>query len=173
MGESGEALGATLITVVAIFLAAILMYVVPFDAISDMNDQETLAKVQAYVDEHVNNITSEKEITLDEYNGLVQKLNATGNTYEIEYEVHISDTNPGKKTENQQVGDTEEYIVYTKQIEEVLNTVKKYPLKQGDYVVVRVKNTNTTISQMFKTLLYKISGDLSYVISAEASAPVV
>ena len=167
-------MGDSLITIVAIFLAAILMFVFPRAAISEMNDKEVLAMVQSYTTEFVNQISSKGVITLEEYSAFIQKLNATGNTYEVEFEVHISDTNPGKKTPNQQVGDTTYYVVYTKQIEDVLNSSsKKYPLKEGDYIVVFVKNTNTTISQMFKMMLYNISGNLSYIISAQASASVV
>ena len=166
-------MGDSLITIVAIFLAAILMFVFPLAAISEMNDKEVLAMVQSYTTEFVNQISSKGVITLEEYNAFIQKLNATGNTYEVEFEVHISDTNPGKKTSNQQVGDTTYYVVYTKQIEDVLNRFEKYPLKEGDYIVVFVKNTNTTISQMFKMMLYNISGNLSYIISAQASASVV
>ena len=125
MGESGEALSSSLITIVEILLAAILMFVFPLAAISEMNDKETLAMVQSYTTDFVNQIVSNGVITLDEYNAFMQKLNATGNTYEVEFEVHIADTNPGKKTENQQVGDTTYYVVYTKQIEDVLNTLNK------------------------------------------------
>ena len=46
-------------------------------------------------------------------------------------------------------------------------------LKEGDYIVVYVKNTNTTISQMIKKVLYSVTGDNSYVISAAASGSVV
>ena len=42
-------MGDSLITIVAIFLAAILMFIFPLAAISEMNDQETLALVQSYV----------------------------------------------------------------------------------------------------------------------------
>ena len=46
-------------------------------------------------------------------------------------------------------------------------------VKEGDYVNVFVKNTNTTISQMIKSVLYSITNDQSYVISAQASGAVV
>ena len=52
----------SLITIVAIFLAAILMFVFPLASISEMNDSETLALVQAYTTEFVNRIKSRGKI---------------------------------------------------------------------------------------------------------------
>lgn len=169
-------MGDSLITIVAIFLAAILMFVFPLAAISEMNDQEALAMVQSYTTEFVDQIRAKGKITIDDYNSYVQKLYATGNSYDVDFEVQIADSNPGKKTENQQIGDTTYYGVYTSQIMADLNDANKgncYRLKEGDYVNVHVKNTNTTISQMIKSVLYSVTGDQSYVISAQASGTVV
>ena len=166
-------MGDSLITIVAIFLAAILMFVFPLAAISEMNDQEALAIVQSYTTEYVNTVLSKGKITKDDYDNFIQKLAATGNYYEVEYEVQVADINPGKKTENQQVGDTTYYGLYTSQVMEYLNNNGVYPLKEGDYVVVSVKNTNTTISQMIKSALYGITGDQSYVIFAQDSGTAV
>lgn len=166
-------MGDSLITIVAIFLAAILMFVFPLSAISEMNDNEALAMVQSYTTEFVDKIRSKGKITVEDYDSYIQKLNATGNSYEVNFEVQIADSNPGKKTENQQIGDTTYYGVYTSQVENALSMYEVYPLKEGDYVNVSVKNTNTTISQMIKSVLYSVTGDQSYVISAQASGTVV
>ena len=165
-------MGDSLITVVTIFLAAILMFVFPLAAISEMNDSETLAMVQAYTTEFVNQIRSKGKITKEDYDAYIQKLYSTGNSYDVEIEAHISDVNPGKKTENQNAGDAVYYVKYTSQIvPEISNGGSK--LKQGDYIVVYVKNSNTTISQMIKSVLYSITGDQSYVIFAQDSGAVV
>lgn len=166
-------MGDSLITIVAIFLAAILMFVFPLAAISEMNDSEALAMVQSYTTEFVNSVRSKGKITREDYDSYIQKLYATGNSYDVNLEVQIADTNPGKKTENQQIGDTTYYGVYTSQVQEQLNNTGAYYLKEGDYITVAVKNTNTTISQMIKSVLYSVTGDSSYVISAQASGAVV
>lgn len=165
-------MGDSLITIVAIFLAAILMFVFPLAAISEMNDNEALAMVQSYTTEFVNQIRSKGKITQEDYDAYIQKLNATGNSYDVEFEVQIADVNPGKKTGNQQIGDTTYFGVFTSQVEEQLEQ-GVFKLKDGDYVSVFVKNTNTTISQMIKSVLYSVTGDQSYVISAQASGAVV
>lgn len=168
-------MGDSLITIVAIFLAAILMFVFPLAAISEMNDSEALAMVQSYTTEFVDSIRAKGKITKEDYDAYIQKLYATGNSYDVDIEIQIADSNPGKKTENQQIGDTTYYGVYTTQVQNELNNSSTgvYKLKEGDYVNVFVKNTNTTISQMIKSVLYSITGNQSYVISAQASGSVV
>ena len=166
-------MGDSLVTIVAIFLAAILMFVFPLAAISEMNDNEALAMVQSYTTEFVSLIRTKGVITKEDYDAYIQKLYATGNSYAIEFEIKISDVNPGKKTENQQFGDTVYYSVFTTQVEEDIKISGKYKLKQGDFVSVSVRNTNTTISQMIKGVLYSVTGDQSYVISAQASGTVI
>lgn len=166
-------MGDSLITIVAIFLASILMFVFPLSAISEMNDNEALAMVQSYTTEFVNQIRSKGKIAQEDYNSYIQKLNATGNSYDVNFEVQIADSNPGKKTDNQQIGDTTYYGVYTSQVMDELSNNGQYILKEGDFVNVSVKNTNTTISQMIKSVLYSVTGDQSYVISAQASGSVV
>ena len=163
----------SLITIVAIFLAAILMFVFPLASISEMNDNEAVAMVQSYTTEFVDGIRAKGKITLQDYSAFEQKLAATGNSYSIEFEIQIADTNPGKKTQNQQIGDTTYYGVYTVQVTDALKTTGSFNLKEGDYVNVSVKNTNTTISQMIKGVLYSVTGNQSYVISAQASGSVV
>ena len=46
-------------------------------------------------------------------------------------------------------------------------------LDVGDKFYVTVKNTNTTISQMIKSVLYSVTGNQSYVIMAQDSGGVV
>lgn len=167
-------MGDSLITIVAIFLAAILMFVFPLSAIAEMNDSEALALVQSYTTEFVEKIRSTGKITLDNYNDFLIKLNSTGNSYKVDFELQISDVNPGKKDTTQTIGDTVYYSVFTSQVETALNkNDNKYVLKEGDFVCVKVKNTNTTFSQMIKNVLYSITGSESYVISAQASGVVV
>lgn len=166
-------MGDSLITIVAIFLAAILMFVFPLSAISEMNDQETLAVVQSYTTDFVNKIRNEGKITQESYDAFIQQLYATGNSYDVQFEVQVSDENPGKKTENKYVGDTTYYSDFTTQVMNTLDASTTYYLKEGDHISVAVKNTNTTISQMIKNVLYSVTGDSSYVISAQASGAVV
>ena len=165
-------MGDSLTTIIAIFLAAILMFVFPLAAIADRNDDTSQMYIQTALDEFVNTVSAKGRLTKDDYDRLEAKLSSTNNSYDIELTISVADVNPGKKTNNTQIGDTTYYSIYTTQI---LNTLKSnaYPLKEGDYIKVSVKNTNKTISQMIKNVLYGITGNESYVIAGSASRVVV
>ena len=166
-------MGDSLTTIIAIFLAAILMFVFPLAAIADRNDDTSQMYIQTILDEFVNTVSAKGRLTKDDYDKLEAKLLSTNNSYDIELTISVADVNPGKKTNNTQIGDTTYYSIYTTQILNALNSNKTYGLKEGDYIKVSVKNTNKTISQMIKNVLYGITGNESYVIAASASRVVV
>lgn len=171
-------MGDTLITIVAIFLAAILMFVFPLMSISERNDDIAQLGVQTTTVEFVDNVRSTGKITRDNYDTFIEKLASTGNSYDVEMEVKILDENPGKKTaqtSTDKIGENIYYSEYTSQIEEKMNnsSTKSMKLKEGDIVSVNVKNTNTTIAQMLKNFFYSISGNDTYKIAGQHSGVVM
>lgn len=170
--EKGEALGDSLITIIAIVLAAILMFLFPLLAVSQSGDDVAQLSVQTATTEFTDNIRTTGQLTMKDYNTFVEKLAATNNTYEIEMEFKIKDINPAKKTaqvQYEKIGENTYYIVYTAQIENQLRATGSFKLKEGDMVSVNVKNTNMTISQSLRNLFYKVSGNSSYQIGASDS----
>lgn len=171
-------MGDTLITIVAIFLAAILMFVFPLMSISERNDDIAQMSAQTATVEFVDNVRQTGKITESNYDAYVQALSATGNSYDVEMEVRILDENPGKKTaqtSGDKIGENIYYSEYTSQILEKVHgsTTKSMKLKEGDIISVNVKNTNTTIGQMLKNFFYSISGNDTYQIEASHSGIVM
>lgn len=170
-------MGDTLITIIAIFLAAILMFIFPLMSISERNDDISQLAVQTETVEFVDNIRTTGKITQSDYASYVQTLAATGNSYDIEIEVKILDENPGKKsaqTATDKVGENIYYSEYTEQIKKEIESEKgKKILKEGDIISVSVKNTNTTIAQMLKNFFYSISGNDTYQIEAQHAGVVM
>jgi hypothetical protein len=165
----------TTITVVSIFLAAILMFVFPLITLADRNDDVAQVSVQQEVTEAVNEIATTGKLTLDGWSNLESALAATGNSYDVEIEFQILDENPGKKTSqtnNTKIGENVYYSVYTTQITNVLTENGEYALKEGDIVKIEVKNTSTTLSQNLKNFWYKVTGNDLYIISGSWSAVV-
>ena len=175
-------MGDSLITIVAIFLAAILMFVFPLMSISERNDDIAQLGIQTATVEFVENIASTGKITLANYDSYIQSLVATGNSYDVEMEIKVLDENPGKKTTwatTDKIGENIYYSVYTSQILDVLapedgtaSTNYEYPLKEGDIVSISVKNTNTTISQMLRNFFYTVTGEDTYQVAAKHAAMV-
>lgn len=169
-------MGETLVTVTAIFLAAILMFVFPLMTVSERSDDISQLNVQTVTSQFVDNIKSTGKLTVNNYDNFVQALGATGNTYDVDMEFKILDDNPGGKdtgSGKDKIGENVYYSVYTSQIEDSLyGSAGQYTLKEGDIVSVNVKNTNTTISQMLRNFFYKLVGNDSYSVSASSSGMV-
>ena len=147
----------TLVTIVAIGLAAVLMFVFPLMTMSDRTDDVSKLTVETATTEFVDEIRTTGKITPDKYSKFIENIGSTGNTYDVEMEVKVKDENPGKKTTQtakDKIGENVYYSVYTSQIEE------------KDIVSVDVKNTNQTLSQQLKNFFYSVVGKDTYTIAA-------
>ena len=174
----------TLMTIIGIFLAVILMFVFPLMEIAGKNDEMSQTVAQVAVSDFVNKVASTGKITEFDYNELIQKLYATGNSYDIQIEAKIIDDNPRRATTTTSsglLGEYKYYSVYTNTILEKIrdNAIKngegtgEYVLKKDDYIIVTVKNTNITIGTQLKNLMYKLIGKDTYTIGTSASALVL
>lgn len=166
-------MGDSAVTIIAIFLAAILMFVFPLMTLSDRTDDVSQLSVQTTTTEFVDNVKKTGKLTEENYGKFVEQISATGNTYDVELKVQILDENLGKKASSvamDKIGENQYYTMYTTQVLDAMNNnARALTLKEGDRISVNVKNTNTTISQQLKNFLYKVTGNDSYQISAEAS----
>lgn len=151
----------TLITVIAIFVAAIVMFVFPVMYIAKSNETISQSNVQALTNDFVNTARTTAKITEEDYSAFIQKLDATGNKFDTEIEIQILDENP-RKTNSTTIGENLYYSVYTNDIKEQLKT-KDYDLKEGDIIKVTVKNTNKTMYQMFMTAFMGTNNDTAAV----------
>ena len=79
----------TFITIIAIFLAAILMFVFPLMTLADRNDDVTQLAVQTATNERVDEIRRTGKLTEDQYHNFVSSLAATGNAYDVEIKFQI------------------------------------------------------------------------------------
>ena len=161
----------TFITVIAVVIVALVMFVFPLMAIANQNDDITQTSVQTLVSDFVNTCAKEGKITQNNYDNLIQKLHATGNTYSVELEVQILDDNPSKKGQNINViGENIYYSEFTNTIESKLKEDSVYKMKQGDYILAKVQNTNVTFGTQLKNFMYSIMGKDTIAIEASSSA---
>lgn len=163
----------TVVTVLAIFLAAILMFIFPLMSTSDRTDDITTQAVESATTDFVDEIRSTGKITQDSYDNFVQTISSTGNSYEVEMEVQVLDDNPGKKVteaEYTKVGENYYYSEYTTQILEEINSDSgAMYLKQGDMVTVSVRNTNRTIGTILRDFFYSVTGNNTATVTASHS----
>lgn len=166
-------MGDTLITVVAIALAAVLMFVFPLMTMSDRTDDVSQLTVETATTEFVDDVRTTGKLTMDKYSKFVENISSTGNAYDVEMEVQVLDENLRKKTTqamSTKIGENVYYSMYTSQILDKLdenNGKGTLTLKEGDIFSANVKNTNTTLSQQLKNFFYSVSGNDTYTIVAE------
>ncbi len=165
-------MGDSLTTIIAIFLAAILMFVFPLMSMADRADDVSQLSVQTTTTEFVDKVRTTGKLTLSDYDKYLAELVSTGNSFNVEIEIQQLDENPGVKTtqtEMTKIGENLYYNIYTSQVEEQLNTSGKITLKEGDRIEVTVTNTNKTIAQTLKNFFYQLTGNDTYQIAAQHS----
>ena len=165
-------MGDSFVTIIAIFLAAMLMFVFPLMSVSEKSDNISQLTVQTATTDFVDKVRTTGELTLDDYDKYIQTITSTGNAFDVELMAQIMDENIGVKTtqaETTKIGENIYYNLYTSQLESVLKDNKKHKitLKEGDRVSVTVKNTNTTIAQTLRNFFYRIAGNDTYQIAVQ------
>ena len=165
-------MGDTVITIIAIVLAAVLMFVFPLMTMSDRTDDVSQLAVETATTEFVDDVRTTGKLTMDKYSQFIQNISSTGNAYDVEMQLSVLDENPGKKTtqaEATKIGENVYYTMYTSQILDELDNSASgtKALKEGDIFSVSVKNTNTTLSQQLKNFFYSVTGNDTYTIAAE------
>ena len=163
-------MGDSLITIVAIFLAAVLMFVFPLMSMSERTDDVSELAVQTATTEFVDKVRTTGKLTIDDYDKYVSTISSTGNSFDVDVELQLLDENPGVKTtqaEMTKIGENLYYSYYTSQVEEMLTENATIKLKEGDRIAVTAKNTNKTISQILKNFFYQLAGNDTYQIAAQ------
>lgn len=160
----------TLMTIIAIAIAAVLLFIFPLMTISDRADDVAQLTVETATIDFVDNIRTTGKITKANYDKYLETITSTGNTYAIDLVLQIKDENLGKKVSQAQVdkiGENVYYSIYTSQIEKILKESGVYYCKEGDIVSASARNENQTVSQQLKNFFYTVTGNDSYTIAAE------
>lgn len=163
-------------TIIAIFVAAVLLFVVPIVTLTTRNDNVTQENVKQIVEEFVTDIKNTGTLTTEKYQNFENRLSATGNTYNIEMEIQHLDENPGKKLTQAnytKIGENVYYSEYTTQIlDKIVTNGSTITLKEGDMVYVGVSNENSTAAQNLKGSLLNFSNAGEEAVSAKSSGMV-
>jgi len=168
-------------TIIGIFVAVILMIIFPLVEVTGKNDDIAQTVVQLAVADFVNDVATNGKITEGDYNKLIQKIYATGNSYDVIIEAKILDENPERRTvatkgtgTELKITESQYYSIYTEEILEQLHSEQgEYLLKKDDYIKVTTKNTSLTLGTQLKGIFYKFLGKDTYNIGAESSALVI
>ncbi len=163
-------MGDSAMVVVAIFLAAILMFVFPLMTTADKKDDISTLSAQTAVTQFTDNIIKTGQLTSAQLDNLQQTLAATGNSFNVDIKIYVLDENPSKKetSNTKTIGENVYYIMYMTQIQDALNS-GTLSLKEGDLVYVEVKNTNVTMGTQLRNFWFRITGRGDNLASIVAS----
>lgn len=175
----------TSMDIVGLFVAAILMFLVPLFIIAGKSDDVSQLIAQTATAEFVNEVTRNGTITSDAYQRFTSTLFSSGNTFDIDLEVKILDETTSKTVtyaDPEKIGNNSYYSLYTSQVEDKIglssatagnnNRYGKIILKQGDQVSVTVKNSSKTLSQALRSFYYNVTGDDVHIIVAASAGTV-
>lgn len=160
-------------TIIAIFLAGILLFIFPIMAVSERSNDQAQAVVETSINNFVNNAATTGVVTLKNYNLMHDQLKTTGNSYSIDMSIDRIGENIGKKTawlNGNVVGENSKFTVYTEQILDELQKKGSFPLNRGDNIKVEARNSSKTMAEGLRSLIYSVSGKGNYEIVAESSA---
>ena len=161
MRNNRGALDSTFIIIIGIFLAAILMFVVPLSTMANKKDDVSKLTVQTATTEFTNEVRTTGKLTQVAYDNFITTLAATGNAYSIDITLQKLDENPAKKasTDYTTIGDNIYYTMYTTQVLDELEGNSTLNLKEGDIVSVSVRLQNKTLATQLRNWLATVSGD--------------
>ncbi len=161
----------TLITIIAILVSGVLLFIFPLMAVSERNNDIAESVAQKAVFDFVDEAATTGVITVQNYTKLQNTLSSTGNKFNIDIEIKKIDENIGKKSQwvsNVVVGENVQYSIYSEQITDQIMNTGAYPLRAGDTVSVKVTNSNRTVAQSFRSMLTPAGSD-NVEISAQSS----
>ena len=163
-------------TLIALFVAAVFLFVVPLVTLTTRNDNVVQEDVNLIVKEFVTDIKNTGVLTQEKYQSFQNKLAATGNTYNIDMEIKHLDENPGKKLTQanySKIGEDVYWSEYTSQIIETLESSNDstITLKKGDRIYVSVSNQNSTAAQTLQSSTLKIANDGEQVMTSTFYTP--
>lgn len=176
MADSGAS------TIAALCIAGGLLFGVPLVTLSDRVDNVSQQDIQLILDEFVTETANTGKLTKSQYQDLENRIESTGNTYEIELEIWHIDENPGKKTTQanyKKVGENVYWIEYTTQVlpqigirttdNDIISSNDSITLNEGDIVVAKAKNADSTQAMTLKSSFLGYTNAGEYVIEASSS----
>lgn len=150
----------------AFLVAVILMFVAPLMTLYDRQDAITYSVAFSAVNELVDVSRGMGEVKALNYQKLMDKLSATGNTYDVRMEhykkvyVPVYDNAGAFQNGYEIVYEG----VFTKEITDQLTATGSYDMAAGDLLYIHVENRSKTRAQLARGLLLRTSENYPVII---------
>lgn len=138
-------MGDSLSIIFAVFVALIIMFIVPLMDTWELQDNLSYVVTYAAVTDFVDTVRNTGYISMDNYQSFLSVLNSTGNRFAVSMEHRAFNETISSDMMNSTGVYTSAYLnTYTNQILDKLYSGSIYKLDKYDYFYVTVKNTNRT-----------------------------
>lgn len=147
------------VVILVIVVAAALMFSIPLIAMSEKTYDSAREKVASAAENLKNKVIRTAELTQADLDSFVNEIEATGNTFDVEYQIDRISENASKKISKADgtVQSTDNYTSeYTTQILNDLKNEKSIKLEPGSKFSVSAVATNRPISEIFNGRSNKI-----------------
>lgn len=172
---------STITTILIIVIVGGLVFIGPLITLTGRIDDVAQQEVKAIVEEYVTDILNTGEITRENYQAFENKLNATGELYDIEIELSVLDENMDVKlaqANKDKIGENGYVIYCTTQIlpaigikvdDQIVGTDDKILMNPGDKISVTAKSVSPTANKSLLNSLFGISSAGEETITASSS----
>ena len=114
-------------------------------------EMEKIEVAQTISQNLVENVKKTGKITIEDYNKLIETLNATGYTYNLELTVKLSGKQPLKMINN--ISESQFYDKYTSEIIECLNNEGVYYFNVGEIVTLTIKSPKNEVGGQYSSIV--------------------
>lgn len=150
------------------FLAAVLLFLVPVMSILERQDDVAFTAVFTEVNRFADSARDTGYITPNMYTEFVNRLNATGNTFEVSLRHVKSVINPVYRQNGANLEFTGEYEINRLSVSEteilstlfpdnssldVFDKARRYDMKEGDLLFAEVKNKGKTMATALRDMM--------------------
>lgn len=143
--------------IISILIAVVLMFVAPLLYYSQKQDAITQAVIEKETTEFINTIRNNGYVTRDMYKRFIEKIDKTGNLYNIEICHAHRKTVPNYDESTNTVLDgyySYNLNTYQDEIFESFDKDEDYLFNQGDFISVTVTNRNKTMATRIMEAIY-------------------
>lgn len=142
--------------IIAVFAGVILLFIAPLLYMAQKQDAISQLYVTQETTKLVDSIRAGGELNRNMYYDYINRIDKTGNLYNIEITHAHRRVAPDYDDVTDTVGDTISsyyYNTYEDEIFEAFDQGREYQFSQGDYISVKVMNRNKTMAQ--RMLIYR------------------
>lgn len=155
--------------IIAILISVFLLFIAPILYLAQKQDAIILTVVEKETTDFINTVRNNGYVNRDMYQQYINKIDKTGNIYDIQIcHAHKKTVPNYDESTNTVLEGYNSYFINTYQ-DEIFGAFDKgeeYDFNQGDYISITVKNRNKTMATRIMEAIYGRAMDTEQIVFA-------